>query len=86
MDTIYFQELLEQILEDIPSTFKIGKNIKENETIEWLSSTQEVIIEAFRDPNTFLSLNSIMTAHQKCIIESLDLLKKNLILFTNYAI
>ncbi|WP_278570419.1 hypothetical protein [Prevotella melaninogenica] len=66
--------------------FKIGKNIKENETIEWLSSTQEVIIEAFRDPNTFLSLNSIMTAHQKCIIESLDLLKKNLILFTNYAI
>ena len=27
-----------------------------------------------------------MTAHQKCIIESLDLLKKNLILFTNYAI
>lgn len=86
MDTIYFQELLEQTLEDIPSTFKIGKNIKENETIEWLSSTQEVIIEAFRDPNTFLSLNSIMTAHQKCIIESLDLLKKNLILFTNYAI
>lgn len=83
MDTIYFQELLEQTLEDIPSTFKIGKNIKENETIEWLSSTQEVIIEAFRDPNTFLSLNSIMTAHQKCIIESLDLLKKNLILFTN---
>lgn len=76
MDTIYFQELLEQTLEDIPSTFKIGKNIKENETIEWLSSTQEVIIEAFRDPNTFLSLNSIMTAHQKCIIESLDLLKK----------
>lgn len=63
MDTIYFQELLEQTLEDIPSTFKIGKNIKENETIEWLSSTQEVIIEAFRDPNTFLSLNSIMTAH-----------------------
>ena len=86
MDTIYFQELLEQTLEDIPSTFKIGKNIKENETIEWLSSTQEVIIEAFRDPNTFLSLNNIMTAHQKCIIESLDLLKKNLILFTNYAI
>ena len=86
MDTIYFQELLEQTLEDIPSTFKIGKNIKENETIEWLSSTQEVIIEAFRDPNTFLSLNSIMTAHQKCIIESLDPLKKNLILFTNYAI
>ena len=86
MDTIYFQELLEQTLEDIPSTFKIGKNIKGNETIEWLSSTQEVIIEAFRDPNTFLSLNSIMTAHQKFIIESLDLLKKNLILFTNYAI
>ncbi|WP_311156127.1 hypothetical protein [Prevotella histicola] len=86
MDTIYFQELLEQTLEDIPSTFKIGKNIKGNETIEWLSSTQEVIIEAFRDPNTFLSLNSIITAHQKFIIESLDLLKKNLILFTNYAI
>ena len=86
MDTIYFQELLEQTLEDIPSTFKIGKNIKENETIEWLSSTQEVIIEAFRDPNTFLSLNSIMTAHQKCIIESLDFLKKIIILFTNYAI
>lgn len=86
MDTIYFQELLEQTLEDIPSTFKIGKNIKGNEAIDWLSSTQEVIIEAFRAPNTFLSLNSIITAHQKCIIESLDLLKKNLILFTNYAI
>lgn len=86
MDTIYFQELLEQTLEDIPSTFKIGKNIKGNEAIDWLSSTQEVIIEAFRAPNTFLSLNSIITAHQKSIIESLDLLKKNLILFTNYAI
>lgn len=76
MDTIYFQELLEQTLEDIPSTFKIGKNIKGNEAIDWLSSTQEVIIEAFRAPNTFLSLNSIITAHQKSIIESLDLLKK----------
>ena len=86
MDTIYLEEILEQKLKDIPSTLKVGNLIKETEIKEWLFSPQEVIIEALIYSITDQALIRIIKAKQKGIIEDLHYLKKNLILFTNYAI
>lgn len=86
MDTIYLEEILEQKLKDIPSTHKVGNLIKEKEIKEWLISPQEVIIEALTYSITDQTLNRIIKAIQKGIIEDLLYLKNDLILFTNYAI
>ena len=86
MDTIYLEEILEQKLKDIPSTHKVGNLIKEKEIKERLISPQEVIIEALSYSITDQTLIRIIKAIQKGIIEDSLYLKKDLILFTNYAI